>query len=523
LILVNPISWLETHRGRYSVVRWLFPRLLAGIYLIAFISWGVQYDGLVGENGILPAKNLIENIHAFEEREQKMLFWQFPTVFHWHYSDSFAHGCLIACGILCVLVMAGVAQGPLLALLWFGYLSFATTGDIFMGYQWDALLLEAGFLAVFVAPWRLWSFRNLTEPPRGSIFLLHWLLFRLMFLSGYVKIGGGDLPWENMTALLYHYETQPLPNGFSWFAHHWPRGFHVASCWIMYGIELGLPFAIFLGRWGRLSAALGFLGLMAMIFATGNYNFFNLLTAALALTLLDDRWWPKTVRRWLRIDAEAPRPPFKRWTQWPALTAVLPVMLCTLLAADSFLAGRIRGFQPVLPSAWHEALDAPIARTRSFNAYGLFQDMTEERPEIILEVSDDGALWLPLDFKYKPGDPKIAPRFIAPHQPRLDWQMWFAALYPGYDPQRDANPNSPMHWFGQFLTALLQHKQPVWDLLEPPPFPVEKITHIRARLYRYHFTPPEAQKVSGEWWERQFLGNFSGTVTLQAPAKPSNF
>jgi hypothetical protein len=81
--------------------------------------------------------------------------------------------------------------------------------------------------------------------------------------------------------------------------------------------------------------------------------------------------------------------------------------------------------------------------------------------------------------------------------------MWFAALYPGYDPQRDANPNSPMHWFGQFLTALLQHKQPVWDLLEPPPFPVEKITHIRARLYRYHFTPPETQKVSGEWWERR--------------------
>jgi hypothetical protein len=262
---------------------------------------------------------------------------------------------------------------------------------------------------------------------------------------------------------------------------------------------------------------------MAMIFATGNYNFFNLLTAALALTLLDDRWWPKSVRLWLRIDDNAPRPSFRHWTQWPALVAVLPAMLCTLLAADSFLAGRIRGFKAVLPSAWHEALDAPIGRTRSFNAYGLFQDMTEERPEIILEVSDDGALFLPLDFKYKPGDPKIAPRFIAPHQPRLDWQMWFAALYPGYDPQRDANPNSPMHWFGQFLTALLQHKQLVWDLLEPPPFPVEKITHIRARLYRYHFTPPEAQKASGEWWERQLLGNFSGTVTLQAPAKPSNF
>jgi len=515
--MASPLIWLETHRGRYHVIRWLFPRLLAGIYLIAFISWGVQYDGLVGEDGILPAKNLLENLHAFEAREHKSLFWQFPSVFHWHYSDAFAHGCLIACALLCVLVMAGVAQGPLLALLWLGYLSFATTGDIFMGYQWDALLLEAGFLALFIAPWRLWAFRGLSEPPRGSVFLLHWLLFRLMFLSGYVKIAGGDLPWEDMTALLYHYETQPLPNAFSWFAHQWPRWFHVVCCWIMYGIELGLPFAIFLGRWGRLPAALGFLGLMAAIFATGNYNFFNLLTAALALTLLDDRWWPQAVRRWLRIDAAAPRVSPKRWTQWPALLAVLPILLLTLLAADSFLAARIRGFKAVLPTALHEKFDKPIAWSRSFNAYGLFQDMTEERPEIILEVSDDGAFFLPLDFKYKPGDMKLAPSFIAPHQPRLDWQMWFAALYPGFDPQRDAHPASPMHWFGQFCAALLQHKQPVWDLLAPPPFPIEKITHIRAKLYRYHFTSPDVRQISGKWWEAELVGKFSGTMSLNSP------
>jgi lipase maturation factor 1 len=513
--MVTPIPWLESHRGRYTVVRWLFPRLLAAIYLIAFISWGVQYDGLIGEDGILPAKTLMENVHAYEAREHTSLFWQMPSVFHWHYSDAFAHGILTACCVLCVLVMAGVTQGPLLALLWFGYLSFATTGDIFMGYQWDSLLLEAGLLAVFAAPWRLWVWRSPAEPPRGSVFLLHWLVFRLMLLSGLVKIGGGDLPWRDMTALLYHYETQPLPNGLSWFIHHAPRWFHIAGCWIMYGIELVLPFAIFLGRWGRLVAALSFTGLMALIFATGNYNFFNLLTAALALTLLDDRWWPQRLRAWLRISAEAPRPAFKHWTQWPALAAVLPVMLVTLLAADSFMAGRIRDYKPLLPAVLHDHLDAPAARTRSFNAYGLFQDMTEQRPEIILEVSDDGALFLPLEFKYKPGDPARCPPFIAPHQPRLDWQMWFAALYPNYDPQRDANPNSPMHWFGQFCTALLQHKKPVWALLEPPPFPVEKITHIRARLYRYHYTLPEVRKASGDWWEREPAGSFSGTMSLK--------
>lgn len=517
--MVNPLPWLDARRGRYTVVRWLFPRLLAGIFLIAFISWGVQYDGLVGEGGILPAAKLLEGVHAYEAREQASAFTQFPGVFYWHYSDAFAHGCLAACCVLCVLVMAGVAQGPLLVLLWCGYLSFATTGGIFMGYQWDALLLEAGLLAPLLAPWRLWAWRGPAEPPRGSVFLLHWLVFRLMFLSGYVKLGGGDLPWQDMTALLYHYETQPLPNGFSWYVQHWPRWFHIASCWIMYGIEIVLPFAIFLGRRGRLAAALGFIGLMAIISATGNYNFFNLLTAALALTLLDDRWWPQRVRAWLRTDPEAPRPPFRRWTQWPALAAVPPVLLFTLLAADSFLAGRIGKYQQVLPAALHANLDEAVSRTRSFNAYGLFQDMTEERPEIILEVSDDGALFLPLEFRYKPGDLKRRPPFIAPHQPRLDWQMWFAALYPNFDPQRDANPASPMHWFGQFCSALLMHRQPVWDLLEPPPFPVEKITHLRARLYRYHFTTPEVRQATGEWWERERIGNFSGTMTVNARAR----
>jgi hypothetical protein len=513
--MMNPLPWLEAHRGRYTIIRWLFPRLLAAIYLIAFISWGVQYDGLVGADGILPAQTLLENVHAYEAREHTSVFSQFPGVFYWHYSDAFAHGCLITCYMLCVLVMAGVAQGPLLALLWFGYLSFATTGGIFMGYQWDALLLEAGLLALFLAPWRLWSWRGLTEPPRGSVFLLHWLVFRLMFLSGHVKIAGGDLPWQDMTALLYHYETQPLPNGFSWYASHWPRSFQIASCWIMYGIELLLPFAIFLGRWGRLVSALSFIGLMAIISATGNYNFFNLLTAALALTLLDDRWWPQRLRTLLRIDAAASRPSFKRWTQWPALAAVLPIVLFTLLVADSFLAGRIPKYQSLFPAPLHAYLDAPISNTRSFNAYGLFQDMTEERPEIVLEVSDDGALFLPLEFKYKPGDPKRRPPFIAPHQPRLDWQMWFAALYPNYDPQRDASPTSPMHWFGQFCTALLLHKQPVWALLEPPPFPIEKITHIRAKLYRYHFTTPEVRQTTGDWWERELIRKFSGTMSVK--------
>jgi hypothetical protein len=516
---MNPLSWLETHRGRYSVVRWLFPRLLAAIYLIAFVSWGVQYDGLVGENGILPAKNLIENIHAFEEREHKTLFWQFPSVFHWHYSDAFAHGCLIACGVLCVLVMAGVAQGPLLALLWFGYLSFATTGDIFMGYQWDALLLEAGFLALFVVPWRLWSFRGVTEPPRGSIFLLHWLLFRLMFLSGYVKIGGGDLPWENMTALLYHYETQPLPNGFSWLAHHWPRGSTSRAAGSCMASNSGCRL--------RFSLAAGAVWRRAGLPRPHGDDLSHRELQFLHLSHRRAR--THVARRPLVAEVREPLAAHRRRGPAPAPAALDAMararrraarVLFTLLAADSFLAGRIRGFKPVLPTAWHEKLDAPIHRTRSFNAYGLFQDMTEERPEIVLEVSDDGTLPAArLQIQTRRSQHRRPP-FIAPHQPRLDWQMWFAALYPGYDPHATRNPTPPCTGSASSRTALLQHKQPVWDLLEPPPFPVEKITHIPRPALSLPLHPARGEcPASGapflgnfhvaEWWERQLIGNFS--------------
>jgi hypothetical protein len=406
-----------------------------------------------------------------------------------------------------------------------------------MGFQWDALLLEAGLLAVWLAPGSLWAGRAPPPPPRGSVFLLHWLTFRLMFLSGLVKIAGGDTVWRDMTALRFHFETQPLPTLSSYWAHQWlhewPDSFAMISCWIMYALELLLPFAIFLGRWGRMTACVGFVGFMAIIFATGNYTFFNLLTAALALTLLDDSWWLARTKGWLGIPSlaaaeiaaeappSAPAPVARRPVFVRALipgTVVAAVVILTFFAADGFLVGRTPGYTThVLPEWGHQHLYRPVAPLRSFNAYGLFQDMTTERPEVIIEVSDDGILWRPLQFKWKPGDPTKAPKLVAPHQPRLDWQMWFAALSGGYIPQRDSNSGSPMFWFGEFLSALLQQKQPVWDLLEPPPFPQKSIKHIRAKLYRYHFTDRETFAATKEYWSREELGRFSPSFSLPPP------
>ncbi len=513
-----PVSGASGSRApTYRIAGFLLPRLLAGVYLIAFLSWGAQWQGLVGPDGIAPLADLMDNIRAYEEREQTSLLAQYPTIFHWRSDAAFVGAVIWTCCALCAVVMAGGLQGPLLLLLWLGYLSLAVTGDVFMGFQWDALLLEAGLIAVFLAPWRFWSPpRPLRDPPRAAWLLMYWLLFRLMFLSGFVKWAGGDPVWRDFTALLYHYETQPLPNGISWFAHHLPRWFHVAGCAAMYVIEIVLPFAMVFGKWGRRTAAAGFAALMALIFITGNYTYFNLLTLCLTLILVDDAVWPARLRRRLSAVApdDAPAVPFWRQPrQWPGLVFAPLALLLTLAAADAFLQGRVPGHERLLPE-WAHRWQAHTAPTRSFNAYGLFQTMTTKRLEITLEVSDDGILWLPLEFKWKPGDLSRRPRQVAPHQPRLDWQMWFAVFSPGYLPQRDSHPNSPTYWFGRFAQRLLEHKQPVWDLLEPPPIPVENVTHVRARLWRYHFTTAEERKETGGWWRREFLGLYAPALSL---------
>lgn len=498
----------------YRVIRWLFPRLLAVCYLIAFWSWEVQCDGLVGEQGILPAKQLMENVHAYEAREQVSLFKDYPCLFYWRCDDAFMHQVCWAGVVLSMLVILGVLQGPLLALLWFGYLSIAVTGGVFMGFQWDALLLEAGLLCLFLAPWRPWAGligEKRPDPPPGAVFLMHWLLFRLMFLSGYVKIGGGDKTWADLTALTYHFETQPLPNVVSWWAHNLPLSVHKFDCGVMYVIELVLPFALWFGRWGRLSACVGFSLLMGGVALTGNYNFFNLLTFFLALTLLDDGWWPSFLKRWLR------RPEVCvqgwHWRHAGVGVATVALVFASLVAADEFLVGRIPGYQPKATTELTAAFGKYVSPWRSVNAYGLFQKMTTERMELSVQVTDDLFLWQELPFKWKPGDVMLAPRFVAPYQPRLDWQMWFAALYPNFMPQRDMDPRSGLSWFGAFLSALLEQRQPVWDLLGEPPFPISRIRAIRVVQYRYHFTTPEERKNTGAWWKREKVGMFSEEFT----------
>ena len=500
-------------RVTYRQVGVLLPRLLAAVYLMALLSWNTQWRGLVGSDGILPLAETIAQANAASSLEGRASFWGMPSLFLWRTDDAFVQASLYAGITISLLVIAGFIPGFGLLLLWMLHLSIVVTGGVFTGFQWDSLLLECGFLVLFVAPWRwrLPSLKTAPDPPRAAVWLLHWLVFRLMFLSGVVKWAGGDDSWHDLRALHYHFETQPLPNPWAWHFHHLPDSAHRLGCAVMLGIELLLPFGIFLGRWGRLASALGFIGLMTVILISGNYTYFNLLSIILSLCLLDDATFGFIGLRVSTRGLETPHAPSLR--HWLARVALIPVLALTLIVADGFCSQRLPAYQRVCPEALHDWADQ-LSGLRTFNAYGLFQAMTQERPEIILEVSDDGIFWLPVHFKHKPGALDRQPSQVAPHQPRLDWQMWFAALSPAFDPLRDSHPASPNHWYGRFLEALLRHKQPVWDLLEPPPLPLSTVTHVRARLTRYQFTSPEQHQATGHWWRMEPLGFHTPSLSL---------
>jgi hypothetical protein len=322
---------------------------------------------------------------------------------------------------------------------------------------------------------------------------MRWLLFRLMFGSGLVKLASGDPNWRGLAALDYHYWTQPLPTWLGWYAHQLPSWFQHASVAAMFGVELLAPWLVFAGRRARLVAFFPLAGLQLLIAATGNYAFFNLLTLALCLTLLDDRSLPG--RLGARLAAPTPVPTNRRFRPQDAALAavVLPLSLMQLLAGTR------------LPLRWPEPLLAfyrAAAPFESVNGYGLFAVMTTSRREIVVEGSRDGETWTAYEFRYKPGDAHRAPGFVAPHQPRLDWQMWFAALAPC-----DASP-----WLARFLRRLQQGSPAAVGLLSGDPFRGEPPRFVRATLYDYRFSDLATLRREGAYWRRERLGLFCPVV-----------
>ncbi|MFL6569689.1 MAG: lipase maturation factor family protein [Chthoniobacterales bacterium] len=481
----------DVRRPTYFTTRQIFLRSLGVIYLIAFVSLWVQIDGLIGSGGISPVAEFLPAAHdQLGSRAASVL----PTLCWLNASDGFLH-LLCGTGVLCsLLIIAGLLPAVSLLVAYVCYLSLTIAGQMFLSFQWDILLLEAGFLAIFFAPWR-WRLTSNNEPPVPGValFLLKLLLFKLMFMSGVVKLTSGDPSWPDLTAMKYHYETQPLPTVLGWWAFQGPEWLKRAAILFTFVAELAAPFLIWTPRRLRLIGCAIFVLLQFGIGLTGNYAFFNLLTLVLCLLLVDDAVLGRS-----RSQSVAAYPlwQIQRWSCVALLILTLPV--------NAFLI--FNAFKPA--SEWPSPLSAiyePIEPFRIANGYGLFRVMTKTRPEIVIEGSADGIDWLPYKFKWKPGELDRAPRWVQPHQPRLDWQMWFAAL--------GSARSQP--WFYGLAQALLKNSPSVVHLLESNPFPDKPPRFLRAILYEYKFTSREERSATGNWWKREEKREYLRPLSLR--------
>jgi hypothetical protein len=504
----TPVAeWLTRHLPadalRFSAGRRVFAVAFGAIFLVAFWSWGSQVRGLVGENGLFPVNEQLATLDAGQP------WWRVPTLC-WLApgGTSMAVQCWLG-GLISLAMAAGFCPGACALLCWALYLSLMSVGAEFANFQWDALLLECSLPAALWLPWRArpdWGHE--TPAQRIGRWLLWWLFFRLMIESGVVKLTWGDDAWLDGSALDYHFETQPLPLWTAWYAHHSPRWLLRATCPVMYFIEIAAPALLFAPgrmRFLRHAAVVAQVLLQLGILVTGNYTYFNWLTIALCLPFLDDSF--PFLRRLAKPPPESPKPHW--WSLAPASALALASVIFTFDGLTSAFGGaraqeaemqRLRDEYArtgKLPAArWHQAL-------RSFNGYGLFRTMTRSRPEIAVEGSADGLIWREYEFPYKAGDVFARPALVAPHQPRLDWQMWFAALSPG---QHAA-------LLERLMKRILEGEPSVLALLKANPFPGTPPRFVRLTFHDYHFTRPEDH--SAAWWKRELRGS-TRPVSLEA-------
>lgn len=464
-----------THPGSFELTEALFLRLLGLVYVTAFASLWPQIDGLIGSTGIIPASQMLSAIrNAIGPRG----WLSYPTLFWFGVNDT---GLISFCAIGCLAAVSlifGFFSRISAAICFVLYLSLVLVAQPFTSFQWDALLLESGFLALFArAPWLVWAYR--------------FLLFRLIFESGLVKLLSGDPNWRNFHALRFHFMTQPLPNPLAYYAYRAPVALLDFLTGVTLAIELCAPFLLFCPRKLRHVGVWLIIILQLAILLTGNYAFFNLLTLVLCIWSFDDR----TFAPLERVLARRVRPISSQ-----AAKATVGTALAILVF---FGAVELIGmFAPAVESALAIPLSA-IAPFEIVNTYGLFAVMTTTRPEIVLEGSGDGVNWREYSFPYKPGNLHRPLPQIAPYQPRLDWQMWFAALG-DYDQNR---------WVGGLIYRLLQADSAVLGLMNPPPF-ARPPHYIRALLYNYEFTTPDERARTGAVWQRQFLRIWFGPASL---------
>ena len=477
------IDWLQA--PDYWLTRLLVERALAVIYLVAFLVAVNQFRPLLGDRGLLPVPVFLRHVR----------FMQAPSLFHLGYSD--VRLLLVAwTGIaLSVAVVAGfldVAPPALSILVWFAlwalYLSIVNVGQIFYSFGWETLLLEAGFLAIFLGA-------GPTAPAWPLILLLRWLVFRVEFGAGMIKLRG-DRCWRDLTCLFYHHETQPMPNPLSWFFHHLPRPLHRVEVLGNFFAQLVVPFFLFAPQPLASIAGALIVFTQAWLVLSGNFSWLNFLTMTLALSAFDDR------ALLLVLNVSVPHlAPLPLWWQWLVVAVTILVVVLSYRPVRNLISSR-------------QVMNTSFDPFHLVNTYGAFGSVTKVRYEIVVEGTADAAAkdggWREYEFRGKPGDPRNIPRQFAPYHLRLDWLMWFAAM------------ESPLHhrWFIAFLVKLLEGDRATLRLLRLNPFSDGPPAAVRANLYRYRFSTADEWQKDHAWWVRQRVGEYLPALALDESGNP---
>ena len=490
-------SWLvdwSKQPHSYWLTRFVILRLLGLVYGVAFLAAANQIVPLIGKNGLLPAELFLERVAAhFGSRFDG--FVQLPSLFWFNISDPFLVGMAWVGVALSVIMLLGFANGILMTALWALYMSFVHVGQDWYSYGWEIQLLETGFLAIFLCP--LIDARPFPKspPPPPVIWLFRWMSFRIMVGAGLIKLRG-DACWRDLSCLFYHYETQPIPNPLSRYLHFLPHGFHKFGVAWNHIIELVVPWFSFWPRLSRHIAGVLLVSFQVILILSGNLSFLNWLTIVPMLACFDDSFWRRILPRRLVACAEraaAEAKPLR--SQQIAVTALaIVVAWLSLYPVANLLSQR-------------QAMNTSFDRLHLVNTYGAFGSVGKERYEIVFEGTADSAVtettqWEEYEFKAKPGHPKRRPPIVAPYQPRIDWQIWFAAMS---TPQ-----NYP--WTVHFVWKLLHNDAGTLSLLANNPFPDAPPRFIRAEFYRYEFAAPNGP--GGAWWKRIRVGAWLPAMSI---------
>ncbi|GAB3802392.1 lipase maturation factor family protein [Humibacter antri] len=477
------MGWFDA--TEYELARQVLERGIAAVYLVAFLSTRAQFPALLGEHGLQPAPTFIRRMG---DRLP-------PTLFRWRYSDRLLKwvtcvGALIAASLVAGLAQLAPSWAPMVAflLIWLGYLSIVDVGQTFYSFGWESLLLEAGFAAAFLGA-------NDQAPPWVMIVFFRWLVFRLEFGAGMIKIRG-DRSWRDLTALYYHHETQPMPGPLSWFFHHLPRWAHRVEVLGNHIAQLIVPFFLFAPQ-PVASVAAGVVILTQLwLVASGNFAWLNVLTIILAFAAISD--------------------PVSHFviTAMPAHTdhLVTPTWFFVVICVVGILLLWLSWWPLKNLFARHQLMNASFNRWHLVNAYGAFGSVTKKRYEVIVEATDSTdastAVWREYEFKGKPGDPHHWPRQFAPYHLRLDWLMWFLAL-----------GSRGESWFHPLLHRLLEADPATVRMLRTAPLGTERPAMVRASLYLYRFSSWKELRRDHVWWVRERVAELVPPVTSTGPRR----